>query len=391
MTKMQFDIIGQRLADLKVKYLFMDKFFGNAFKETRKTKKIDTINIYISLESLYNKFRRPQYEKLFEDLSKRELKEAYRTCISEFINVAAHYRKYFTRHKVMTNIIYYYNFIEDDAIDYNNTPLCNDYRLHWFNSVHNMDRWAINNMVFDSIPFMNIICEYLEDVYMVGTKRVESSIIPFIFEMEGYLPANMNIIISSDPYDFQYTNYNSLLITKYENEPFLITKKNVIPFMNYWKGSEFEPDRIINPLLLTFILSCIGDKKRSIRKISGLGYRSVYKDLMKLYDAGYLFDENEETFHISNLLHVLNGTLLSKYTVDEMASTIMTNYNVTNFEYQYKQVSSTQKKKLEDQIVDKIDSEALLELNDKYFSGSPLMLEELNQYNKNEGNDPIFM
>ena len=100
---------------------------------------------------------------------------------------------------------------------------------------------------------------------------------------------------------------------------------------------------------------------------------------MKLYDAGYLFDENEETFHISNLLHVLNGTLLSKYTVDEMASTIMTNYNVTNFEYQYKQVSSTQKKKLEDQIVD------------KYFSGSPLMLEELNQYNKNEGNDPIFM
>lgn len=378
---MEFELLGQRMADLKVKYLFMDKFFGDILDKKKGRKKlIDTVNIFINFEALYNKFRRPQYEKYFETLNKKQLREAYRTCISEFVNMAAHYRKYFFYHKIKTNIVFYYNYVEDDMVEYNNTPLCETYRMHWFNSVHNLDRWAINNMVFDSIPFMNIICEYLDGVYIVGTKRLESSLIPFIFDMEGWLPSNLNIIVTSDPYDFQYVNYNDLLITKYENEPFIITKSNVIPFMNYWKGKEYEPEKIINSKLLTFLLSCIGDKKRSIPKITGLGYRNTYKNLVKLYDAGYIFDENDDTMQIANLLHVLNNSSYSLFKQEDIASEIMRNYRVTEFEYQYKQVNSTQKKKLEAQLIDRTDAGALLELNEKYFDSCPLRLMELNQY-----------
>ena len=59
---------------------------------------------------------------------------------------------------------------------------------------------------------------------MVGTDSVESSLVPMIIHMENKHPANVNIIVSKDAYDLQYTNYNFLVISKFKNEPVLLTK-----------------------------------------------------------------------------------------------------------------------------------------------------------------------
>lgn len=376
------DLIDIQLAELKIRYLDLDNLFHGKLDMKKGNKRlIDTINIYISFQSLYNKFRRPHYEKRFENLTKKELKSVYRQCIAEFINIAAHYRKYFNYHKIKTNIIFFYNEITDDYITYNNSALCSEYRNHWFDSIHNLDRWAINNLVIDSIPFMKIICDYLEDVYMVGTKRVESSIIPYIFTMENTFPANMNMLVTSDSYDYNYSNYNFLVVTKYAGQPILMTKKNLMPFVCWKLGNEFEPKRKINSYLYSFILSCIGEKERSIPKaFKGMGFRKVYKNLEALYDAGYIFDENLDTMNIENLLHVLNNQEFKILTHEQIASSIMSNYNVIDYTTQYKQVNKTQKKDLEKQIINKTDPEALVEINDKYFSDHPIRLIELNQY-----------
>ena len=384
-----FENIEGSLSSFKCKYMYMDKLFnGRLEAKKNKSRLVDTVNIYINFESLCNTIRNKGVEKKLEVLEKKDSKLVYRQMISNFINVAAHYRKYFNRHKVKTNIIFYYNEIGEEYEDYNNSPLYEDYREHFFNSLHSLDRFNVNNMILDAIPFMHIITEYIEDVYFIGSKHVESSLIPFIFMMEGYLPCNMNIIVSKDVYDLQYCNYNCLVISRYASEPVLLTKRNVMKFLCYKNDMNVEEmDRFIHPKLITFILACIGDKKRSVYPIRGLGFKTVYKQLLGLYDAGYIFDDDPDTMKINSLMHVLNKNESKLVKAESLASMIISQYQVMDLESQYRVVNDTQKKLLTDQMVDKTDVGALMDINSRYFEDFPLMLMELNQYNKNHDLD----
>ena len=77
------ELLDSKVCGLMVRYMDMERLFGARLDELNKnskssTTKIDTANLYISLESLYNLFRKPNYEDAFESLSKKELKAAYR-------------------------------------------------------------------------------------------------------------------------------------------------------------------------------------------------------------------------------------------------------------------------------------------------------------------------
>ena len=367
----------------KIKYLYLDKLFHGKLESANKKDKreIDTANIYINFESIYNGLRTPYVEKRLAKCTKKELKQIYRQAISSFINIAAHYREYFKRHKIKTNIIFYYNEITEQYENYNNTALCEDYRMHFYNSLHNYRKIVVNGMIDDCIQFMKILVEYIENAYMVSSKRVESSLIPFVLEMEGALPSNINIFITKDMYDFQYCNYHGIIIKKHNDTPILLTKRNIMKYMCL--SHDFEPEKFINPLLITFILSCIGDRKRSLPKIKGFGFKTIYKGLLSLYEAGYLFDENEDTFGIQNLISVLNQNDLIKRDIQSIGTDIMSNYRCIDLESQFRVLNKAQKNKITDQIVDKTDSGSLLEINERYFEECPIMLIELNQYKKN--------
>jgi hypothetical protein len=368
----------------KIKYVYLDKLFnGKLDVKKGRSRLVDTVNIFINFESLYYGIRNTYVEKQIKDYTKKEQAAAYRRSISAFINVAAHYRAYFTRHKIKTNIVYYFNDIPDDVIDYNNTALCDTYREHFCESLNNIEKININQMIHETIPVFRTICEYLENVYVISSKRVESSLIPMVIDMEGALPSNLNIIISKDVYDYQYTNQNYLVITKQKNEPVLLTKKNVIKFM-CWKYNLLEPGRIIHYSLLPFIIACLGDKKRSIPSIRRIGFKSIYKSLIKLYDAGYIFDEDPDTMNISNLLYVLNDKDITTRKDTELGNNIMANYKVTDLPSQFSVLNKTQKHKIIDQIIDRTDIASLMDINERYFEDFPLQLMELNQYSRNE-------
>ena len=377
------NIIDGYCNGFKVKYVYMDKLFGDRLDATSKGKKIvQTVNIFINFESLYNVIRRKNLESAIENASKKEIKHLYRNAISDFINVAAHYRAYFTRHKIQTNIIYYYNEIVDDYIDYNNTALIPTYRNHFVESLTALDRFTINALIHDSIPFMNIISEYIDGMYMVGTKRVEASLIPFVIMMENTFPANMNIIITKDQYDYQYCAQNCLIVSKYAKDPIFLTKKNIMKFMRHkYRIKETKETREINAALLTFILTFMGDRKRSIPGIEGLAFGRIYRALESLYDVGYIFDEEPETMSIEHLCDVLKTYGATVFKDNEnLKEDIMYNYRAFDFEYQYKVMSKSQKDGILDQLKNKCDPQALMDLNEKYFEFYPLMLLELNQY-----------
>ena len=293
----------------------------------------------------------------------------------------AHYRKYFTNHKIKTNVIYYFNTIEDEFFDYNNSSLVDGYREHFFDSMNSIDRVTVNSLIREAIPFMRIIAEYLEDVYMLSSKRVESSLIPYLCMMENKFPSNLNVIITKDVYDFQYCNENALIISKSGNDPVILTKRNIMRYMRF--KNKCKEEREINPILLTFILACTGDRKRSIPGISGFKFNRVYRALIELYDSGYIYDSNHETMNIANLCHVLNGKEYGVLKLSDVAVDILANYKACNFEYQYSVMSESQKDSIFDQIIDKSDPRALMDINDKYFEDYPLQLMELNNYDRN--------
>lgn len=375
-----FDIVDSYANSFKVRYVYLDKLFNGKLNETDKSGKqiVKTANIYISFESLYNSIRNTNVENFIKVANKKELNELYRCMISNFINIIAHYRKYFSRNKIKTNIFLYYNTIPEHRVEYNNTALVPGYRQHFFHSLTNLDRLTINGIIHESISFMKIITEYIENVYMVSTDSVESSLVPMIVNMENKHPANINIIISKDDYDLQYVNYNFLMITKFKNDPVLITKKNVVKYMCFKK--KYEPKRIVNPLLVPFIVSCDGNRKRSIKGIKGIGFIRIYKSLEKLYEAGFLNDDDEDTFSINNIAHVINQSNYNFLNREDIANQVVRNFRAVDLEYQYDVLSDVQREKIFDQLTDKTDPGTLMDINDRYFSDYPLMLMELNQY-----------
>ena len=377
----------------KLRYVYLDKLFNGRLEAKSKGKRLVTdVNIFINFESLYNYIRRRDVEKEIATAKKKEIRMIYRSAIAEFINVAAHYREYFKRHQIRTNIFYYFNELEETYVNYNNSALVPEYRNHFIESTTAIDRLTINSLIADSIPFMRIITEYIDSVYMVGTKRVEASLIPFIINMEGKFPANMNILIIKDEYDYQYCNNNFLVISKYLGEPVILTKRNIMRFMRHKKkykekitstGKNITRD--LNPILLTFILTFLGDRKRSIPGIKGFGFTRIYNQLSRLYDVGYIFDEEPDTMQIQNLCDIFSKYGSFSFREEDLRNEVMTLFKVYDFEYQYSVMSKGQREHILDQLKNKSDVQGLIELNDKYFEYNPLMLMELNNYEKKEG------
>ena len=377
------ETIDSYINAFKIKYNYLDKLFNGKLDSSRCN--IDTANIFINFESLYYSMRSTSMEKKISTLTKKELKAIYRQSISAFINVAAHYRAYFTRNKIKTNIVYFYNSIPDEYGGYNNSTLCETYRDHFVESLNNTNRINCNNWAREIMPLFKTICEYIENVYVIEcNKKVESSMIPMVLDMDTSLPSNLNIVVTKDLYDFQYVNLDWLIISKHQTEPVLLTKKNVIKYL-CWKNDIDENEAestTVSSKLLPFIISCLGDRKRSIPKLKGVGFKAIYKSLKKLYETGFIFNEDETTFDISNLISVLNDKTILYTKNTEMGNLIMRNFKVIDLSSQYRILNKAQKNKILEQVSDKTDIDALIEISNKYFADYPLMLIELSQYKK---------
>jgi hypothetical protein len=172
------------------------------------------------------------------------------------------------------------------------------------------------------------------------------------------------------------------VITRQGIEPILLTKKNLMKYLMVINEIDVETTRVINHRLLTFILACRGDKKRSLQTSKGLGFKTIYKQLLALYEAGYLLDDDPDTMSLQSLMHVFNKNGKFKYLQDaeEEIKQIIAKYHVIDFETQYRAINKTQKKQMEIQITNKTDPGALVEINERYFADYPLQLMELNQF-----------
>jgi hypothetical protein len=103
---------------------------------------------------------------------------------------------------------------------------------------------------------------------------------------------------------------------------------------------------------------------------------------MKLYEVGYIFNEDPDTMHFNNLIDVMADIQPSILKDGSYIEDVCRAHQAFDFEYQYSVLSKPQIEGVMDQLKNKYDYAALADLNSRYFEYYPLMLMELERYNK---------
>lgn len=358
----------------KVKFSKLDVLFSDLeIKEM-----VQKVNIFINLESLFRKIHNKYVEEQLISLQKKELKEFHMNLISNVLNLAAHYRLYFNKNKIGTNIVFYIQEM-DKYVNLNNVQYCKNYRKSFIRKyTDHPELVTVNNVIRSTLNALDTIVTYVEDVYLVSSDRVESSVIPLALIDAKVLDGNLNLMVTTDPYDMQYVNKNFVIIYPAGEESMIVTKKNLFDVFRINEILTVEGS--LPTYLLTFILSVIGDKNRGIDKVKGTSFNKVFKTLLKVYEKLGITDDDYIGFEelVSAIKDDPNDPNGNK-------KRVVDNYYATDLSSQVRMISKVQMNHLTDCLTNTYESGALTGINDKYFSTSPINVRELTQYKKSSG------
>ena len=112
----------------KVKFVKLDTLFRNVEVQGA----IDSVNVFINIESIFAMFHNKYMEDRLLIMSHDETHDIFTNIIANVINLAAHYRLYFTKNKIRTNIVFYMNE-HDRYSKLNNTIYNKKYREKYIN------------------------------------------------------------------------------------------------------------------------------------------------------------------------------------------------------------------------------------------------------------------
>jgi hypothetical protein len=236
----------------------------------------------------------------------------------------------------------------------------------------------LKNTLDYSLGFVKTILEYVEGVYFIEPDSIEPSLIPYVITRQSK-DDNINIILSTDRYDYQYATEGFYIIRPKQEDSYMVTKENLINIVKL--EEKITSDVLVGSNFYQFILPLLGDKYRDISKIRRVGLASI----LKMIAAGIKADViGKDTY---------NHNVFSDILKAEYQSLFRTNFSCTNLVSQYNMLNVRDFYTIEKQIVDKFDNIALKKINDEYFKYYPIYLLELTdagKLNKKKGPD-VFL
>jgi len=351
----------------KIKFEKMNLLFGSVgIREV-----IDRVNIFINLESIIHCIHNQTVEEFILSMDKTETKNFHFSIISNILNLAGHYRRFFTKNRIKTNIVLFMNEY-DKYTTLNNTMFLKHYRERFIYDYTDNPNYEATNMVLESvIKALRTIVGYVEGVYLVTSNRLESSLVPLLLCNSKALDGQLNILITRDEYDLQYVNKNFLVMYPKGDESYIVTKENLFTIIR--EKHDIKNSHKLPAYLITFILAIVGDKRRGIGKIKGCGWKTIYKRLHKLFKE---LDISEA--EIIGLEHLIMA--IKDGPNDDNKERIANSIMCVDLDRQLGMVSEPQQLNITKQLVDKYENDALKNLNSKYFEMSPINVVELNQY-----------
>ena len=344
----------------KVKYSTLDELMGPVIR----SKKVNSLNLFINLDDIFHKLHRPQVNIEFQMAGEHAGKQV----ISNVLNIIAHYRQWAVRKGWQTRVIAFYSSAITGG--FKNKIYVPNYRKKFcdINNSLNSEFYFINQGIRDAEKLFRIISQYIDKVYVIDSRFLEPSIIPFYFS-EHVFTASWNMIISRDQYDLQYA-YKDTWSYIYPKGP----NTRIVDRSNVWDSiAAFEKvkeySRDYDPSLYPLTVSVVGDQFRNIPRIKRVGWTTLFKILDRVSE--YASDKTQTTMQI-----LLCQELLTKNTtMDDITG----NLNAIDIPAQVDRMGEIDQVDIKAQIIDVPDYENLVELNNLYFRKYPINLQFLTE------------
>lgn len=327
----------------KVKYVEMREMF--------KDMKKGSVQIFINLEPIFRRLHKADVESYLKTNKDLKIYEM----ISNILNMAAHYRKFFTNQGRSTEVILY--MTGPDAI-FVNSAFVEDYRQK--TKIYLYDRRTIfGRFMKEVLPLVSLMCTYIEGVYFITSDNIEPSLIPMITTNH----MTNKVLVTTERYEYQYTNHDFYILRpKKGTSSYVITQNDVIDRMKL-EDKILSPDTI-NSNFLPFILSFLGDPVRGIPKVKGLGLHKIIRLIKDGIDKGFITENTN------------NLTLMEDLLVDDIKDQVKKSFLATDLKLQFDNIGKSTLMLIDEQKYDKFDNVSLKKLNE-YFKMSPIMLDEL--------------
>ena len=279
------------------------------------------------------------------------------------MNLIAHYKNWAAKERMQCMIFLIYT----TSKVFKNAVRISNYR-NYFNQINdpnNLDYYHINQAITGGYSILQVMTKYVHNVYAIDSSYLEPSTIPLFLSRE--YPADFNLIVSRDEYDFQYVAFNHwAIIMPRGDESTLVTKGRLWDMVREKNG--IDEKIYFHPELFVWAKTIIGDKYRSIPKLTRTGWKTVIKFLKNVSSD----DEDDSTLELqlNELRKFIDGRKISD-----------TNFNnnlyVTSVKQQVDAFLDSDRAIILHQIVDMEDIKALQEVNQTIFREYPIELNKL--------------
>ena len=336
----------------KIRFTILD----NIISSNNDIKPDDKINVFINVESILKLFMNIKMEEYLRVSNEERVLEF----ISNLINLAAHYRLYFSKNKLYSRVYLIMPNILSER--FNNRVFNDNYRTFISKKyAQDVNFTSCRYTVKEGLRFAKVITEYIEGVYIIESEHIESSVVPMIISEED--KSYKNMLVTTDPYDYQYSNHGFYVLRPKKAESFLI-KGNIINTIR--RENKIKNTIIVNELFYSFILSIIGDKFRGIPNIKNMGLSKTLSQIEKGVKIGRIPDGAN---NIRLLLDIIKS--------EDDRLQILNNFFSMDVAFQCESLTTKDKYNILNQINDKFDIESLRDINDKYFISTPINILEV--------------
>lgn len=338
--------------------------YDNSIEKLNFVNRDDKVNVFINMESVLNNL-----STISNIDNKLLLERNFPTILeSEFINLCAHYKRFFRGNGLPTRVFLYYTDLSSSS--FKNFRYNDEYRSFYINKyMLNPKFQLLGNRIVDTIiPKIQKIMEFIPDVHFINATDIEGSIVPLIIANQD--KTCKNFIISTDKYETQYqlspkrfcmhyikrSPTGASVLNRFDKTLSYIFKENI---------DNKYVELLSNPSFYSTVIGAIGDKPRSLEPLKGIGCKSVLKCLSTAIEDNII---TKDTTSIE---------MISKSFPEDQSELAISNYNCINIAKQYSDISDKDVFSITNQIVNRFDYNSLIKLNETVYKDYPLMLQEL--------------
>lgn len=326
----------------------------------------DKVNIFINLETVF------KHLSMIPDLEKKLIvqRDFETLMISNIINLAAHYKRFFVNNGLDTRVFLYNTDFNSD--EFNQFKYNEDFRTYYLVKFNDNPKFALlTDMLKGSIlPNVKTYCEFINNVYYISAHNMEGSLVPYI--IGNMDKSRKNLIIGGEFYDTQYSSIPNF-VNHYIHRSF--NSNAVYSDIHGYLKDVTKKDKEENPNMdVAFnnyntycsLLAVLGDKIRSIDGISGFGPKTLQKCIEQGLAQQIIQNETSNPEIIGDIFH-------DRDTKEEFVN----NFYCCSILPMYQDLTEAEKSSIFIQMTDRSDINSLQMLNKTKFVNHPFLLEGL--------------